>query len=175
MLKRPEDQTVVEWYAAHAGDRTSPNAAPTRSVSNASILEEDPEAGAVYEHAWIPEGGYYAQYLRHELVENFKGYGDKLVVEFCIVEGDCKGEVIPAYFGTQIKGRYKYTFKGGSRWVTEMRSMFPERGRKESLPVTLLKGKVIEIQVRNSKGKGQKLLPENMRWSVVGKMIRVVR
>ena len=53
--------------------------------------------------------------------------------------------------------------------------MFPERGRKDTLPVSLLKGRTIEILVRDAKGKGQMDLPEHARYSVVEKMLRVVQ
>ena len=59
--------------------------------------------------------------------------------------------------------------------MTEMRSMFPERGRKDTLPVSLLKGRTIEILVRDAKGKGQMDIPEHARYSVVEKMLRVVQ
>jgi hypothetical protein len=46
---------------------------------------------------------------------------------------------------------------------------------KRSPTVSLLKGRVIEIQVRDSRGKGNKPLAEEMRYSVVKKMLRVVQ
>jgi hypothetical protein len=168
VAKSPQEMTKEEWLASHASSNVT-------SISNNSTVDDDPEAGVVIEHAWIPTGKYLATDIGHELKHKYKGYDDKLVIEFCIVEGDYKSAIVRGFFRIKIKGKYKFDVQGGSRWVTEMRAMFPERGRKDTLPVSLLRGKVIEILVRDAKGKGNKPLPENARYSVVEKMIRVVR
>lgn len=127
------------------------------------------------EHAWLPAGRYFASYISHELKKEYRGYDDKLVIEFSIVQNDFSGEIVRGFFIIKILADYKYSAKGGSRWVREMRSLFPEIGRKRAPSVSMLKGRVIEIQVRDAKGKGGKPLDEDMRYSVVKKMIRVVQ
>ena len=175
MGKNPQEMTNDEWLARHAPQNATPITPPPLTVPPGNDAEDNPEECVVVEHAWIPEGKYCATYIGHELKKKYRGYDDKLVIEFSIVQSDYSGEIVRGFFIIKILADYKYSAQGGSRWVTEMRSMFPELGRKRSPSVSLLKGRVIEIQVRDSKGKGNKPLPEDMRYSVVEKMLSVVQ
>jgi hypothetical protein len=177
--KSPERQSVGDWLVDYDGENVTPIQPQSPAVPVSAIPlpngEDDPEECVVVEHAWIPEGKYCATYIGHDLKKKYRGYDDKLVIEFSIVQGDYSGEIVRGFFIIKILADYKYSAQGGSRWVTEMRSMFPELGRKRSPTVSLLKGRVIEIQVRDSRGKGNKPLAEEMRYSVVKKMLRVVQ
>jgi len=175
MHKSPEDQTVDEWEAEYSGENVSPFPAHEAPVSEESLSDDDNEECVVVEHAWIPEGKYCATYIGHDLKKKYRGYDDKLIIDFSIVQSDYSGEIVRSFFIIKILADYKYSAQGGSRWVREMRSMFPELGRKRAPKVSMLKGRVIEIEVRDSMGKGNKPLDEDMRYSVVKKMLRVVQ
>ena len=137
-------------------------------------MHNSPEHQAVDEKALIPDGEYEAWYLGHELHPNFKGYGDKLVVSFSVAECDQAGEVVSSFYNITIT---KTGFKalGGSRWVKEMRRLFPGRKRKDRLPPSLLKNKNVLIEVRTvTKGKKQRVLDPEERYSVVANILRLL-
>ena len=175
MHKSPEEQTTDEWLESYDSQNVTPIQSSALVVPpKDNPLPDESGEGLVIEYAWVPVGVFRATYQKHELKPNYMRYGDKLIVDFCIVEGDYRGEIVQSFFNVKITGENKFSVRGGSRWVTEIRHLFPERNRKDRLPVSLLKNRVIEIQVRDSKGKKQKELPEHARYSVVKKMLRLV-
>ena len=175
MHKSPQEQTTDEWLESYGSHNVTPIQSSALVVPpRDNPLPDESGEGLVIEYAWVPAGIFRGTYLKHELKPNFRGYGDKLIVEFCIVDGDYIGDIVRGFFNVTITGENKFSVRGGSRWVTEIRQLFPERNRKDRLPVSLLKNRVIEIQVRDSRGKKQKDLPENERYSVVKKMLRLV-
>ena len=175
--KHPDELTNDEWVATYTSDNVTPINTPalTAPVISESSAPDELEECVVVKHAWLPAGKYFATYLGHELKKKYRGYDDKLVIEFSIVQSDYSGEIVRSFFIIKILADYKYSAQGGSRWIREMRLLFPEIGRKRAPSVSMLKDRVIEIQLRDAKGKGGKTLDEDMRYSVVEKMLRVIR
>ena len=172
----PEEQSVDDWLSDYTGAtvtpiKTQPPVAPV--IATPSINESDDE-GIVEEKPLLPEGEYLAWYSSHEQHKNFKGYGDKLVVSFRIDECDHAGEIVSAFYNITITEKGWKT-KGGSRWVKEMRRLFPDRKRKDRLPVSLLKNKKVLIEVRTViTGKAKRVLDKSEQYSVVNNIQRLL-
>lgn len=167
MIKRPEEQSNAEWLADY--DSSKP------ANPNLSVVSEDPSGeGEVDEHPLIPEGKYRTRYVGHSLIESFRGYGDKLVLEMCVVDTTYEGETVKAYYNIQITGR-GWKAKGGSRWVLEMRKLFPQRKRKDRLPPSLLKEHDILAKIRTVQvGSNNRTLLPTERYSVVKELIALL-
>jgi hypothetical protein len=169
----PERQSVDDWLADHAGAKVTP-IQPQSPVSSFPSTNDSNDEGVVEEHALIPEGEYQAWYLEHELHENFKGYGDKLVVSFSVTDTDYAGEIVNSYYNVTIT-KTGFKAKGGSRWVREIRRLFPLRKRKDRLPPSLLKNRNVLVEVRTvKKGSKQRTLDPEERYSVVANILRLL-
>ncbi|MFC1702423.1 hypothetical protein ACFL1J_06760 [Pseudomonadota bacterium] len=175
MHNSPENQGVDDWLAEYNGENVKPFPTHTAPVSEAPTSNDDSDEGVVDEKALIPDGEYQAWYAGHELHPNFKGYGDKLVVSFSVAECDHAGEIVSSYYNITITKNNGFKAMGGSRWVREMRRLFPNRKRKDRLPASLLKNKNVLIEVRTvTKGKQQRVLDPEEQYSVVANILRLL-
>jgi hypothetical protein len=167
------EQTNEEWLSDHAGKNVTP-IQPSAPVNKTRSQHEGIHEGVVEEKPLLPEGEYPAWYSSHELHKNFKGYGDKLVVSFRVDECGYADEIVSAFYNITITEKGWKT-KGGSRWVKEMRRLFPDRKRKDRLPVSLLKNKNVLIDVRTvTTGKAKRVLEEAEQYSVVDSILRLL-
>jgi hypothetical protein len=167
-------QSTDEWLSEYTSQPARANPLNTKPATAQKITADDSNEGVVIEHALIPPGEYKARYMRHEAKANFKGYGDKLVVEFCISDGEHSGEVTRCFYNIQIQEKGWQT-KGGSRWVKELRTLFPEKKRKDRLPPLLLKNRNILIEVVTvTQGSGKRELDLSAYYSKVSKLIRII-
>ena len=101
MHKPQTNQSTDEWLRAYAGKNVT-QIQPSAPLNKTQSQHDDLEEGVVEEKALIPEGEYSAWYSSHELHKNFKGYGDKLVVSFCVDECDHAGEIVSAFYNITI-------------------------------------------------------------------------
>ena len=117
--------------------------------------EHESEDGVVIEHPRIPEGDYLVRYLSHELHKKYHGFGDKLVIEFVIVQGNYQGTALNAFYNVEITEK-GFTVRGGTRYLREMRRLLPSP--RPSYPVSLLEDKTLLVVVRTViKGKGKRI------------------
>ena len=134
--------------------------------------EHDSEEGVVIEHPRIPEGDYLVRYLSHELHKKYHGFGDKLVIEFVITDGDYQGITLLAFYNVTIT-KNGFTVRGASRYQREMRQLFP--APRSNYPLRLLKDKTILAAGRTvTHGKGKRLLSKDEQYSVIEKLIQII-
>lgn len=172
-MRPPQEQTPDEWLVDYAGEKVMPVNTPTVTapVCNALPSNDDHDEGVVEEKALIPAGKYHAIYLDHVLQPNFKGYGDKLVVSFTVTKAVYTGEIVNGFYNVRITNN-GFSAKGGSRWVREMRQLFPDRKRKDRLPPSLLKNRNILVEVRTvTTGRGKRILDQTEQYSVVSNIL----
>jgi hypothetical protein len=175
-VANPEGQSVDDWLLDFTGATVTPikTQPPVAPVSTIPSTNESDDEGVVEEKPLLPEGEYPAWYLEHKKHPNFKGYGDKLVVSFRVDECGYAGEIVSAFYNITITEK-GWKAKGGSRWVKEMRRLFPDRKRKDRLPVLLLKNKKVLIEVRTViTGKAKRVLEEAEQYSVVDSILRLL-
>lgn len=174
MHKSPQEQTTSEWLAEYDGKNITPIQSPIAPAREIPPSNDNHDEGVVDEYALIPDGEYSAWYLDHELHPNFKGYGDKLVISFSVIESDYAGEAVKSYYNiTILKTGWKA--KGGSRWVKEMRRLFPGRKRKDRLPPSMLKDKRVLVEVRTvTRGRAKRTLDQAEQYSVVANILRLL-
>jgi hypothetical protein len=177
------DQTDEEWVGAFSGSPVT-RIKPTIRESHGARAKPKGEkklsfTGIVEGHAWVPEGKYWVRYLKDE-IEQFPKYGYKLVVYFSIREGDHTGQIIRAFYKLE-ESRRGLVMREGSRWVEEMRELFPSLAnnacdplkKPDPLPVSLIHNKTILAEIEDS-GKGKKKKKHHARpFSVVRRLLKV--
>jgi hypothetical protein len=172
--KFPDKQSVDDWLVDYAGGNVTPIQSPATIAPEKKGPQKNDGEGVVEEHSLIPDGEYQAWFLDHKLHPNFKGYGDKLVISFSVTESDYEGEIVRSFYNITIT-KTGWKAMGGSRWVKEMRRLFPDRKRKDRLPPSMLKDRKVLIEVRTvTKGKAKRALDPDEQYSVVENILRLL-
>ena len=83
-------------------------------------------------------------------------------------------EEVCAYYNITIKDG-GFVARGGSRWVKEMRHLFPECQRSRSLPPSLLENCIVRLRLRDAnENKKRRKFGGQQKYSVVAEMLELI-
>ena len=134
--------------------------------------ETDRDDGVVEGPPLLAEDEYIALYAGHSLVPNFHGFGDKLVINWRIIEGPCSNEIVCAYYNIEIIEN-GFKCRSASHWYRDILRLFPSRSRRDRLPPSLLGCHHIVIKIKTvTKGRNKRQLKDNELYSVVDEILR---
>ncbi len=109
------------------------------------------------------------------------GKAPKLILHFKVTSfGEGFGSWIPRYYNVQKligkgkkNGRFKVSKSGD--FLREYLSLFPARTKRlDRLPMTRFKNVIIEAEIVTVKESRGRSLPEPLRYSKIGKLLRVI-
>lgn len=125
--------------------------------------------------------GKYAVMLDNYQTAIMFGKAPKLILNFKVTSfGEAFGSSIPRYYNVQKligkaqkHGRFKVSKSGD--FLREYLSLFPEpANRLDRLPMSRFKNVTIEAEIVTVKESRGRSLPEPLRYSKIGKLLRVI-
>ena len=141
---------------------------------NAKVLPFDSK-NAEYYPALIPDGEYTLAYCRHKIVRRFER--DVLELWFTVMDfGEHYGKQVIRYYSVQASAkRRSFTARPGSDFVLDYARVFGQRPRFNMAPLERFKSCLVAGRVETVKqNHRQRTLPEVMRYSKVGALLRKV-